>query len=139
MKKFLTLIAFVSFIATAYSQEIKPFNQTLISKKTPIQIWRIINTDTSYAVVFMNAKYEVLQDQSITILTKAQLKQFASLIERLAAMEPGEYQAKTENGLSIFMDKGEKSYWITIYDAQSRYIKVKSNLINIMLKDISLQ
>ncbi len=138
MKIILTVIA--SFILfSSQAQTIHQVQKSLISKYTPINIWKVIDIDTSYYIVFMNAKYSALQDQSVTKLTKLQLQSFAVLIQKMASNDPGEYQVKTEYGLTIFMDKGEKSYWITVYDTQDRYIKVKSNLAKIILKDISSQ
>lgn len=139
MKKSLALIVFVSLFIIAHAQEVKPLNLKLISKKSNVQIWMNIDIDTSYYLVFMNYEYEVLKDQSITKLTKQQLKDFAALIQKMAENVPGEYQAKTEYGLLLIMDKGEKSYWLTIYDSAHRWIKMKTNLTNILLKDISLQ
>lgn len=139
MKKFLTFIALVFLFATSYAQEVKPLNLKLISKRASAQIWMNIDVDTSYYLVFMNYEYQVLKDQSITKMTKQQLKDFAALIQKMAANAPGEYQVKTEYGLLLMMDKGEKSYWITIYDPAHRWIKMKTNMVNILLKDISLQ
>lgn len=139
MKRIMFLTLMMGSFLSLSAQEISQVNLQLISKKSRVQIWRSIQPDTTYYLAFMNDKYEVLKDQSITKLSKQQLKDLSALIQRMSENLPGEYQVKTDYGLFLFMNKGEKSYWLTIYDTSNRYIKMKSNLVNIALKDISLQ
>jgi hypothetical protein len=139
MKKVTLLALFICSFLSSYAQDVQKVNLQLVSKKTRVQIWREVQADTTYYLSFMNDKYQVLKDQSITKMDKAQLKELAETINKMAANEPGEYQVKISCGIFLFMDKGEKSYWLTIYDVDSRFIKMKTNLVNILLKDISLQ